>query len=171
MVLGKEMMRKQHLEYVLEDEVVTVTNIVAVSDFYFVVPLFKGGGALLVELRLPDDPALVLGDRHALPVRHLPGLGHQDLVALGLHHLAAHLLRLGLQPGPDLSIVGFDDTLSSAFQNPRLTTVRQPLRRMGETASRLLLDQLAGKLDEPASTTFEPELVVRASTAPRGGAR
>jgi len=36
----------------------------------------------------------------------------------------------------------FDDIASAAFQNPSLTTVRQPLRMMGVTAARILLERL-----------------------------
>jgi LacI family transcriptional regulator len=72
----------------------------------------------------------------------------------------------GLRVPGDVSVVGFDDIQSAAFQNPRLTTVRQPLREMGETAARMLLRRLAG---EPASSediTVEPQLIVRESTGP-----
>jgi LacI family transcriptional regulator len=72
----------------------------------------------------------------------------------------------GLQVPLDVSIVGFDDIQSAAFQNPSLTTVRQPLREMGETAGRILLERLAGNDAFPDFVTVEPELMVRASTAP-----
>ncbi len=75
-------------------------------------------------------------------------------------------LDAGLRVPEDVSVVGFDDILSAAFQNPSLTTVRQPLRQMGETASEILLERLAGKNSHPDFVTVEPELVVRASTGP-----
>ncbi len=75
-------------------------------------------------------------------------------------------LDAGLKVPEDISVVGFDDILSAAFQNPSLTTVRQPLRRMGETAGRILLERLMGKNSHPDFVTVEPELVVRASTGP-----
>ena len=76
-------------------------------------------------------------------------------------------LDAGLRVPEDVSVVGFDDILSAAFQNPSLTTVRQPLRRMGETAGEILLQRLENK-DGPCPdfVTIEPELVVRASTGP-----
>ncbi|NIR61297.1 MAG: substrate-binding domain-containing protein, partial [Gammaproteobacteria bacterium] len=46
-----------------------------------------------------------------------------------------------------------------------LTTVRQPLRQMGETAASLLLDQLSGRDVAFGPVTVEPTLVVRGSTA------
>ncbi len=75
-------------------------------------------------------------------------------------------LDAGLRVPEDVSVVGFDDILSAAFHNPSLTTVRQPLRRMGETGSEILLERLAGKNSHPDFVTVEPELVVRASTGP-----
>lgn len=70
----------------------------------------------------------------------------------------------------DLSVVGFDDILSAAFHNPGLTTVRQPLREMGQTAVRILLDRLHHGTGYPDFVTVEPTLVVRESTGPAPGA-
>lgn len=65
----------------------------------------------------------------------------------------------------DVSVVGFDDIQSAAFQNPRLTTVRQPLGQMGDIAARTLLGRLAGGDGSPDVLTVAPELIVRESTA------
>ncbi len=78
-------------------------------------------------------------------------------------------LDAGLRVPEDVSIVGFDDILSAAFQNPSLTTVRQPLLELGETAGKILLQRVAGTNSHPDFVTVEPELVVRASTGPPGG--
>lgn len=69
-------------------------------------------------------------------------------------------------PG-DISVVGFDDVDSAAFQNPPLTTVRQPLRQMGRLAAETLLRRLSGNEGTlyPKVLTVEPELVVRQSTS------
>lgn len=77
----------------------------------------------------------------------------------------------GLRIPDDASVVGFDDILSAAFQNPSLTTVRQPLHEMGRRAAAELLRKLAAPGEEsPPAITIEPELVVRDSTGPaRGG--
>lgn len=72
----------------------------------------------------------------------------------------------GLRVPRDVSIIGFDDIETAAFLNPSLTTVRQPLREMGETAGRILLERLAGTSTYPDFVTLEPELVVRGSTGP-----
>jgi DNA-binding LacI/PurR family transcriptional regulator len=75
------------------------------------------------------------------------------------------LLDHGLRVPQDVSVVGFDDIQNAAFQNPRLTTVRQPLRRMGELAAETLLQRINGAKSYPKVIAVEPELVVRESTA------
>ena len=69
----------------------------------------------------------------------------------------------------DVSVVGFDDIKEAAFQTPSLTTIRQPLHRMGELAVELLLPQLESSgAKTPSQMAVEPELIVRESTGPCG---
>lgn len=70
----------------------------------------------------------------------------------------------GLRVPEDVSVIGFDDIQAAAFQNPRLTTVRQPLRQMGELAAMSLLQQLTSGGNPPQEILVEPELVIREST-------
>ncbi|HLJ29778.1 MAG TPA: LacI family DNA-binding transcriptional regulator [Candidatus Angelobacter sp.] len=87
-------------------------------------------------------------------------LAYNDLSAIG----AIRAIReRGLRVPEDISVVGFDDIASAAFQNPSLTTVRQPLRMMGTTAARILLERLNGGKD-PEEVIVKPEFVVREST-------
>ena len=74
------------------------------------------------------------------------------------------LHEAGLRVPHDVSVVGFDDIQSAAYQVPSLTTIRQPLQKMGNTAAKLLLKKLAGE-STPDLVQVEPELVVRESTA------
>jgi LacI family transcriptional regulator len=88
-----------------------------------------------------------------------------DISAIG----AIRALReAGRRVPEDVSVVGFDDIQSAAFQNPGLTTVRQPLREMGVIAAETLLRRInaPAKSSYPKTITIEPELIVRASTAP-----
>jgi LacI family transcriptional regulator len=62
-------------------------------------------------------------------------------------------------------VVGFDDIQNSAYISPPLTTVRQPMQKMGAIAARTLLDQIEGRMKYVPEITIEPELVVRKSTA------
>lgn len=71
----------------------------------------------------------------------------------------------GLRVPEDISVVGFDDIQGAAYLTPRLTTVRQPLRRMGEIAAeRLLARVVNGGNSRAQQVSVEPELVVREST-------
>jgi LacI family transcriptional regulator len=71
----------------------------------------------------------------------------------------------GLRVPQDVSIIGFDDIQAASFQNPRLTTVRQPMRRMGELAAVTLLRQITNPELEHRDIRVQPELIVRDSTA------
>ena len=72
----------------------------------------------------------------------------------------------GLRVPEDVSVVGFDDIQSAAFHNPSLTTIRQPLNRMGEVAARILLQRIRGQQKFPDAVSIMPELVIRESTCP-----
>ncbi|HEY4903154.1 MAG TPA: LacI family DNA-binding transcriptional regulator [Candidatus Sulfotelmatobacter sp.] len=65
----------------------------------------------------------------------------------------------------DISVMGFDDIPGAAFHMPSLTTVRQPLNRMGQVAAQTLLERIEGLEKYPTEIAVEPELVVRESTA------
>jgi DNA-binding LacI/PurR family transcriptional regulator len=88
-----------------------------------------------------------------------------DISAIG----AIRALReAGLRVPQDVSVVGFDDVQSAAFQNPALTTVRQPLRTMGMLAAKTVLQQISTSPSAPHTQQIlvDPEFVVRESTCP-----
>lgn len=70
----------------------------------------------------------------------------------------------GLSVPKDISVVGFDDIQGAAYNTPSLTTVRQPLVRMGNIAAEILLARIEGREDYPSHIAIEPELIVREST-------
>ena len=86
-----------------------------------------------------------------------------DVLALGSIRAAR---RLGLDVPGDVSVVGFDDSVLMTCTDPPLTTVRQPIEMMGQAAVDLLVNQIEGTGVQPDELLFEPELVVRGSTAP-----
>jgi DNA-binding LacI/PurR family transcriptional regulator len=93
-----------------------------------------------------------------------------DISAIG----AIQVLReSGRRVPEDMSVVGFDDIQSAAYQNPGLTTVRQPLRQMGMVAAETLLQRIGtvGKDGTPKHIVLKPELVVRGTTAPPPASR
>ena len=69
----------------------------------------------------------------------------------------------GLRIPDDLSVTGFDDTLLASRIWPGLTTVRQPIRRMGETAADMLIDRVMGR-KVTGCAPIPTELVVRRSS-------
>jgi LacI family transcriptional regulator, repressor for deo operon, udp, cdd, tsx, nupC, and nupG len=86
-----------------------------------------------------------------------------DVLALGSIRAAR---RLGLDVPRDVSVVGFDDSILMTCTDPPLTTVRQPIEMMGQAAVDLLVNQIEGTGVAADELLFEPELVVRGSTAP-----
>ncbi|SDK28224.1 LacI family DNA-binding transcriptional regulator [Streptomyces indicus] len=86
-----------------------------------------------------------------------------DPLALGAVRAAR---RKGLSVPADVSVVGFDDSAFMTCTEPPLSTVRQPIEAMGRAAVDLLCAQIRGSQAHPGELLFEPELVVRGSTAP-----
>jgi DNA-binding LacI/PurR family transcriptional regulator len=87
-----------------------------------------------------------------------------DISALG----AIRALReAGKRVPEEVSVIGFDDIQSAAFQNPGLTTIRQPLREMGMTAAATLVQRINSpkNADYSRNIIVEPELMVRGTTA------
>jgi DNA-binding LacI/PurR family transcriptional regulator len=130
------------------------------------------------QLRLPIDPRLVTqleGDSPSPQVGYKAAkkilasgktfsalFAFNDISAMG----AIRALReSGWRVPEDVSVVGFDDIQNAAFQNPGLTTVRQPLREMGRVAAEILLK----RINRPGSELHdkhivEPELIIRDTT-------
>ena len=94
-----------------------------------------------------------------------------SLATILLHNLAKRLERHRSRPPQapqDVSVVGFDDVQSAAYQNPALTTVRQPLQKMGTLTAEQVLQQIAsGQTAVVQQIVVLPELVVRESTGVR----
>ncbi|MET9137995.1 LacI family DNA-binding transcriptional regulator [Streptomyces parvulus] len=85
-----------------------------------------------------------------------------DPLALGAVRAAR---RRGLHVPDDVSVIGYDDSAFMTCTEPPLTTVRQPIEAMGRAAVDLLCAQIQGTEVPHRELLFEPELVVRGSTA------
>jgi LacI family transcriptional regulator len=121
--------------------------------------------ALVVELE-GDDPTPMVGYPFAqqLLARGKPFtalFAYNDISAIGAIRA---FQEQGLRVPEDVSVMGFDDIPGAALQSPSLTTVRQPLNRMGQVAAEILLERIEGKQEYPAEIAIEPELIVREST-------
>lgn len=86
-----------------------------------------------------------------------------DLMAIG----ALRTMRsYGLQVPDDISLVGFDDIEPARWVSPMLTTIRQPLRQMGEIGAKKMLKILNGEEPEITRIVLSGELIERESSAP-----
>ncbi|HEX4038788.1 MAG TPA: LacI family DNA-binding transcriptional regulator [Acidobacteriaceae bacterium] len=115
------------------------------------------------ELGYPVVPRLLATRR---PFTAL--VSYNDFSAIG----AIRILRgHGLRVPEDVSVVGFDDIQGAAYHTPGLTTIRQPLNSMGQTAARILLQRIRSGRSDPEEVPIVPELIVRESTMPPNPAR
>jgi DNA-binding LacI/PurR family transcriptional regulator len=122
----------------------------------------------------PGDPELVehtiftLEGGHAAASRLLDKgvtgiVCASDVLAMGAIRAAR---RRGLAVPGDVSVIGYDDSALMTCIDPPLTTVRQPIDAMGRAGVQMLVAQIDGGEVSNDELLFEPELVVRASTAP-----
>jgi DNA-binding LacI/PurR family transcriptional regulator len=129
------------------------------------------------ELRIPlkpeltvqldgDDPTPQLGYPFAkqLLARGNPFtalFAYNDISAIGSIRA---FQEAGLRVPEDVSVVGFDDIQIAVHNMPSLSTVRQPLQRMGELAARTLLSRIEGGGAFVPEIAVEPDFVARSST-------
>jgi DNA-binding LacI/PurR family transcriptional regulator len=138
----------------------------------------------LEEAGIPVDDRLLLRDRRppgtrepaprsalaerilGLEPRPTAVITGDDMAAIGIIDA---LEARGARVPTEISVVGFDDDAVAGVGRIGLTTVRQPATLMGELGARILIRHLRGEDTRPLSDVrelLEPELVVRASTAP-----
>jgi len=108
----------------------------------------SGQIAMHLLLDSPDPPTAVIAAN--------------DLCAFGAMRV---LQKRGLLAGRDVSVIGFDDIRLASHWYPSLTTLRQPLRRIGSVVAQILIAIISGE-DVERQVIFEPELIVRRSTGP-----
>ena len=84
-----------------------------------------------------------------------------DVTAIGC---MSAMNQVGLFAPKDFLLAGFDCIPLSGYVTPRLTSMRVNVRQMGERAIHLLMEKIAGNLDDDFCESRHPELVVREST-------
>ena len=90
-----------------------------------------------------------------------------DQMAIGVLR-ALH--QVGRSVPGDVSVVGFDDVPEAAYLIPPLTTVRQDFAAIGRGAITMLTAAISGQTDQ-VPNLIDPDLIVRASSAPPGQTR
>lgn len=163
-----------HLTYLGRRRIATVTGpltMIAGLD------RLQGYRKALEKAHLVYDPGLVeeggfsMEGGYAAALRLLP---HQpdaifaasDAMAQGTYRA---ILEAGLRVPEDIAVVGFDDMAFAAHMQPPLTTVRQPIQRLGMTAVDTLIQLLNGPTrTQPHRIILPTELVVRQSCGSPG---
>ncbi len=150
-----------------------IATITGSAERQVTVRRLEGYEKALAEKDVAFDPDLVAcGDwvadgAHGATLRLLERVpdataffAQNDVMALGV--LSA-LRERGLAVPEDVAVVGCDDVPLAAHAAPPLTTVQVPFHETGETAVRLLLDTIAGEVEEPERVLLPVRLVVRES--------
>jgi LacI family transcriptional regulator len=121
---------------------------------------------LVLQLEGTDStPELGYPYGKALLARNVPFtalFAYNDISAIGAMRA---FQEAGLRVPLDISVVGFDDIGLASFCLPPLTTVRQPLTKMGRIAAQTVLERIEDSAPFVPEIAVEPELVVRGSTA------
>jgi LacI family transcriptional regulator len=113
-------------------------------------PTFEGG--LLAAQQLLEKPPTAV-------------IAYNDLMAIGVMH---GFIRAGLKIPEQVSVIGFDDILTSRLVIPQLTTVAAPARQMGITAVNNVIAVIKGAKPGGGDALIMPvQLKVRGSTGQR----
>lgn len=83
-----------------------------------------------------------------------------DLAALGAMKA---IYERGFRCPEDIHLIGFDDIHASRYVTPSLTTIRQPMEAIGQTAVNILVRQIEGLVVDPTPIVLPGELIRRDS--------
>lgn len=109
---------------------------------------FTGASTLL---DIPDPPTAIFASN--------------DVMAMGVMDAVRNK---GLRVPDDVSVIGFDDIPQASLIRPALTTIRQPLEKMGRVATQMLLELLNQPQKKAGRIELPTELILRDSCqAPR----
>lgn len=132
---------------------------------------YQGYCRAIKEFGLVQDPRLVVESDFSpasgiTAVNELIKRGETFTAIFAANDLTAFGARLaldqhGLRVPGDVSLIGFDDQLESAYMTPPLTTYRQPAREMGQYAATAILKLLQGEVF--TSIQVPGELIIRQS--------
>jgi LacI family transcriptional regulator len=122
-----------------------------VPDFIYEGKFFQPDGYAGAQrlLDLPNPPTAIFASNDVM------AMGAMDAVR-----------NRGLRVPDDVSIVGFDDIPQAALIRPELTTISQPLEKMGRVATQMLLDLLQHPEKAADRIELPTQLIVRDSCKP-----
>lgn len=92
------------------------------------------------------------------PDRPTALLCHNDVIA---HGALSALHQLGLTPGREVAVIGFDNVAESAISQPPLTTIAVGTKHIGEVAAQRLLQRIAHPIAPTERIILPPRLVIR----------
>lgn len=147
--------------------------IAAPKELMFAQDRLKGFLDTLSDHRISiDESHITTGDltqrggyRQANALLDLPNppkaiVACNDLMAFGAMSAAQ---QRGLIVGVDIAIVGFDDTPMAEHSHPPLTTVHQPVYKIGGMVCEMLIQQIGGNSLDEEKIVLKPTLVIRQS--------
>lgn len=122
------------------------------------IPVYWGGYRQESGWKLAEAALSVSADQ-----RRTALICANDLMAVGA---LEYCRSAGIAIPSEISVVGFDDVPFVSLLTPRLTTVRQPARAMGQQAAALLFELMAGRGETQRPSPLPTEIMVRDSVAP-----
>jgi LacI family transcriptional regulator len=133
----------------------------------------QGFRQALAAAHITLDPELVRVGEYTLesaeePARQMLQLARRPTAIFAANDLSAIRTMevagsLGLSVPDDLSVIGFDNVPESALTRPGLTTIEQPIQKMGFEAVRMLISLIDKTPSDPLQLTLPTTLVVRQS--------
>lgn len=181
------------VDHILSENIPSITSNNILGGIIAAQKLISGGARYILELRGPSFLLTVsersLGFRQVLVQNNIPYISYDtdllnpsidvitqiiqdhpeiDAVFATSDFLAIHaqniLQKLGRKVPEDVQIVGFDNIVYTKLVSPTITTIEQPIRRMGELALESLVKLLN---DEPLGdfhSVLDVKLIEREST-------
>jgi len=118
------------------------------DDYLFFGDLSQCSGKIGAQylLELPEPPTAIIGGN--------------DLMAFGAISAAQ---ELGMEVGQDVAIAGFDDVPMAEASHPPLTTINQPIYKIGQMVAEMLIKIIRGEALTSRQILLQPELIVRRS--------
>jgi LacI family transcriptional regulator len=170
---------KEATEYLIRHGHQRIAVIQGLPDTYTSVQRLEGYSSALEEAGIPVDPSLIVGGDFR---RESGYIGTKLVLNLSAPPTAifsmSDLITLGalqaikeeeLEIPADMSLVTFDDFDFAPFLKCPVTAIRQPKEMMGETAVKLLVEQLTSSKSPAKHLTLKPKLIRRDSVSTPAG--